>query len=403
MASLVDSAASFGHRLVELGFDESVKAALAKQDLNTFAALAFASSTQPGQIDEDKFNLLVKACFGDKAVTLGVQSQLRRLIFEAITCTVQSISQRVSGGDDCKDSKMPPQERDRRLADQRERLPGLLIRNATEPAHGLVDKFVKMLSDACLKHVPLHSCVSREDELCHEKNTSKLLTIEHNQLVLKSKDLRNSVDLSCPLHVQQAMTRRALAADQAGLITFQVLDAVTHSFLSHLSRAAPPGFARPTVHSLVRADQELWKLVADEAGSKIHKDATGGKPLDAMFKRLATEPAVLFHLLPTPAAVPEPKPNTNRRQRKRPRSASSDAHSEDTKRCKPKKHFTKMPKQLQGLLPKNKKGEALCFNYNLPHGCKEQVKGHPPKCGRGLHQCMRCGRTHGQHECPNKD
>ena len=157
---------------------------------------------QPGQIDEDKFNLLVKACFGDKAVTLGVQSQLRRLIFEAITCTVQSISQRVSGGDDCKDSKMPPQERDRRLADQRERLPGLLIRNATEPAHGLVDKFVKMLSDACLKHVPLHSCVSREDELCHEKNTSKLLTLEHNQLVLKSKDLRSSVDLSCPLHVQ---------------------------------------------------------------------------------------------------------------------------------------------------------------------------------------------------------
>ena len=79
MASLVDSAAAFALRplrLAEVGLEPSVKHALEKQDSNGFAKLAFASSTQPGQIYEDKLAVLLKICFGPKDVTLGLQSQL---------------------------------------------------------------------------------------------------------------------------------------------------------------------------------------------------------------------------------------------------------------------------------------------------------------------------------------
>ncbi|CAK9032738.1 Pullulanase 1 [Durusdinium trenchii] len=180
--NFVEVEAAFCHRMTELENDNSQQKGLLDQGLNSFAKLAFAASNQPGQIDETKFGKLVTTCFAADSVTLGLESQMRRLIFEAITHTVQSIADRTRDPIAGEDMKMPPQERDRRLADQRLRLGGLLIRHATEPAHGLVDKFVKMVHDSCLKYIPLPGCVSREDELCNERTSKKLLHLEHNQL-----------------------------------------------------------------------------------------------------------------------------------------------------------------------------------------------------------------------------
>lgn len=77
MAGLIDSEAAFTHRLLELRFTEAEREALKKQDLVTFAALAFAASVQPGQIDETKFAALVQACFGSADATVGQPGKLR--------------------------------------------------------------------------------------------------------------------------------------------------------------------------------------------------------------------------------------------------------------------------------------------------------------------------------------
>lgn len=399
MANLTDSGAAFCHRMTELEFDNSQQKGLLDQGLNSFAKLAFAASNQPGQIDETKFGKLVTTCFAADSVTLGLESQMRRLIFEAITHTVQSIADRTRDPIAGEDMKMPPQERDRRLADQRLRLSGLLIRHATEPAHGLVDKFVKMVHDSCLKYIPLPGCVSREDELCNERTSKKLLHLEHNQLVVKSKDSSMRLDLNCPLRLQQALTRRALAADQAGVVSFAALDMVTHGFLAHLNRPVPPGFDGPSVSSVIRADQELWKLVADAAGSKIQADATGTKPLDALFQKMSSEATVVFHLLPTPKGAGGDKPY--KKTKKRP--VSSGSEDSEPKRRKPdkpdKSKRAAVPKALKGLSARNKKGVPYCFNFNLAHGCTGKASGTPLRCSRGLHACMKCGREHGQHEC----
>ncbi|OLP80515.1 hypothetical protein AK812_SmicGene39062 [Symbiodinium microadriaticum] len=100
---------------------------------------------------------------------------------------MQIIAQRAIGSAEEGDSKMPPQERDRRLCDQRKRLSGLLIKHATEPALMLVDKFVKMARDACLSYVPLSACASREDEMSCAKPDKKLLSMEHPHDRVQSK------------------------------------------------------------------------------------------------------------------------------------------------------------------------------------------------------------------------
>ena len=83
MASLIDSTAAFNHRLQELRFSANESEALRKQDISTFGELAFAASSQPGQIDDNMFADLVKTCFGVEdasAASLGLRSKLRRVV-----------------------------------------------------------------------------------------------------------------------------------------------------------------------------------------------------------------------------------------------------------------------------------------------------------------------------------
>ena len=248
---------------------------------------------------------------------------------------------------------MPPQERDRRLADQRQRLAGVQIRHASEPSHALVDKFVKMLHDACLSYVPLSSCTSREDEMACMRTEKQLLTMERNQLVLKVKEPSGRVDLGSELRVLQSLTYLALAADQAGLISFKILDAIHQSFLVHLSRPAPPGFDPPAIASLLRADQELWKLVSDEGGSKVQQDDSGRN-----FDRLYSSPTVVFYMLPTPKQSADGK--------KRRKSVDSESASPQRKKAKKstQKSSGRMPKALVGLSSKDKHGVPYCYNFN---------------------------------------
>ena len=54
----------------------------------------------------------------------------------------------------------------------------------------------------------------------------------------------------------------------------------------------------------------------------------------------------------------------------------------------------RMPPGLEGCRATTNKGEAICFNYNLPGGCSRTVtKG---RCEKGLHACAKigCGKMH---------
>ena len=307
--------------------------------------------------------------------------------FEAITFTIQSIAQHATGS--AEEGGAPPQERDRRLCDQRKRLSGLLIKHATEPAHMLVDKFVKMAHDACLAYVPLSACASREDEMSCAKPDKKLLSMEHNKIVFKAKEPAVRVDLGSEMRVHQALLRRALAADQAGLISFSVLDTIHQEFLAHLSRPTPPVFDPPSIQSLLRAGQQLWKLVADSVGSNIQQDETGQKPLDVAFKKFCHDGSVVFYLLPTHSVT---KPRKDPKKRQVDEGEAEFAEAPGGKKRKDDKGPMRMPKALQGLPSKNRNGVPFCFNF-------KEASGGPCRCRRGLHQCMKCFKPHGQHKC----
>ena len=395
MATYAESSASFANRAKEIQFRQEHLDALGAQDIRNFNQLAFSVCSQPGQIDTQKFQDLVDAVFPTGA-SIGLQASLRQLAYESLTVAVAAIKQRIEGPDEGSIRKLPAHEREEHVRRQARRITGLQISGDYEPAHAVVDAFVNMLEESILKVLPLSKCISRDQELKQAKADKQMVVLENHQLHVKAKTLENESSLSNELRVHNAMVRRGLAMDQANLMTFSQHDKIMREFLGHLTREHPPGFKGPDIQSILRADQELWVRCADQCRTNLKVGADGKLPLDVAAESLYMSSTVLFHLLPLPTS------RAAKRSRTPTRSNENDDKEPKKKKKKQKGERTKLPEDLKGFSGVNKQKQRICYNYNLAHGCtldaKKDQSGHM-KCQRGLHQCIRCHKSHPLHSC----
>ena len=150
MASLVDSEASFKHRVLEL-LGSTEYEALKRQGLVTYADLAFAVCEQPDKVSENLFDATCQKVFG---------TAVRRLVFEGMTFVINDLKHRAESGD-LPPRSLPLQEREERRLRQVGQLRGLLIEGELEPSHSLVDKAAQMLQDGTVSYIPPSNCISR--------------------------------------------------------------------------------------------------------------------------------------------------------------------------------------------------------------------------------------------------
>ena len=88
-------------------------------------------------------------------------------------------------------------------------------------------------------------------------------------------DNKIKVDTSSELQVQWAFQRRGLAFDQCQLISYATHDKWVQTLLSSLTREPPPGFARVTMEQAIRADQEIFTVMAQElSGPQMHQEVS---------------------------------------------------------------------------------------------------------------------------------
>ena len=399
MSHYADSKASFQHRALEIGLQDDQVGALSDHDLVTYNKLAYAVCGQPGQIDEARFqNVLTNVFQG--IVSLGVEASMRQLCYEPITIAIAAIKQRVEPKDD---KVLPPQERDERTRRVADSITGFEVKGDLEPAHCVVDAYISMVEESCLKILPLSKCISRDQELNHAKVDKSIVTIENHQLQVRPKELEVFADLSTELRVQHAFTRRGLALEMANLMSYNVREKITRSFMSYLTQSVPSAFQRPDISAILRADRELWTRAADECRSNLKVNAHGKLPLDeAMLKLYQTAP-VLFFLLPLPKSAKrarEDEPD------KRP--AGGDKQDDDKPPKNPKKKSgdrrAKVPEGLRGYSGINKHKKRVCYKYNMAHGCQNTTKkdGKFDACNRGIHQCIKCHEAHSLMDCSHK-
>ena len=72
--------------------------------------------------------------------------------------------------------------------------------------------------------------------------------------------------------------------------------------LGQMTRDAPTGFSKVTAGQVIRADRELFTLMAQELQGPLQPDARGELPMDKKLRELRTDPRVTMFLLPLPKA-----------------------------------------------------------------------------------------------------
>eukprot|EP00435_Cladocopium_sp_Y103_P006180 s2711_g2.t1 len=405
MASYAESNASFKHRAQQIQLADDHIQALYDNDIRCFNHLAFAVNGQPGQLDQERFqNLVDMLC--PRGASIGVQAGLKQLAYEALTVAVAAIKQRIETPDDAV-RKLPAQEKDQRLKTMREKISGFEITGDYEPAHCVIDAFAAMLEEGALRHFPLSRCVSRELEMLSIKSDKQVVLLEGHQLQVRPKGAELSSEFGNELRVHQAMIRRGLALEMSNLATYSVHEKVMRKFMHHLNMQAPPGYKAVSIDAILRADRELWTKVADKVRSELRADKDGVMPVDKALEELADSAAVAFHLLPLPGASHASSANKRKTpdddEAPKKEQPKAQPKPQPKRRTKGRQGRTNLPAGLHGYSGWNKQKQRICYNYNMPHGCANNVtkENNFDKCSRGMHQCIKCHGKHPLNQCSN--
>ena len=405
MTSMIESVAAFKQRCNEIQASGDLYTKLSAQTIDSFRSLAFAMGSPQAPPTDAQFEAFTTAFFGSGA-SIGQKAMIRHLHFEASALVVQTY--RDMAGTDSAGStairRIPPPEKRARLEKQKSRLNGLMLVGELEPSYQLLDVCNHQYETGVLTWIPPSKCSKREVEIsAGQKDNPSLLKVEQGVLKVGPGAPSLECDVSDSLRAQWAWMRRGIACDSCCVISYNVHQKWVQKLLDCRSHTPPPGYSAVSIQQCVRADRELFMLLAREVAPPFKVDSTGKSPLDAHIERLMCDPRVQQCLLPLQRA-----------------SASLAADAISSKPNKPGKPQPKSKMKGKGKVSKEPRGKPdelkgydcrtpdgnVCWGHNLDSGCKEQTKKNAkgiPFCTKGLHICVVCHKVgHGLSTCRAK-
>lgn len=401
MVSLIDSAAQFSQRLQDLSVSDGLRRSLKQAGLVTYGGMAYAHG-QPGQpIDDAAFEQWIFQNVMQNA-TVADLSNAKRILFESQTLVFAALKESLTVPEPSSTKRIPPMERETRMAQLRNRLQGLLIEGPLEPSHGLLDTCATMQHLNEIRYIPPEKATSRSHEVLHQKSPSKQLDISADQLVIKEHKDTPDMTATSALQVQEAFNRRGIAMVFADLVQHTAYTRYITTLFSHLHREPPAGFSRCTVSQIVSADKAVWQFLL-ESNLRPKRDELGTLPLDRALQTALESYMVSFLLLPHPVrkeSTPSPK--------KVNKAANSNSGGKGQGNFvkqnwnKPKggkkgfgkgKFSSRVPASIHKLggCSHDPDGNPICYPYNCD-GCSDAADG--ARCKRGMHVCAKCFGLH---------
>ncbi|CAE7505752.1 unnamed protein product [Symbiodinium sp. CCMP2592] len=380
MANYFESQSVLQSRLSVVGFaEDDVQKIL--PEVGNLRRLAFISSFTPGQTDEGPLMQVLKDIL-KRDLTIADKANWRAVYNEAFAMVTAEMKQRIEKADP--ESTVRPlsqPERSERYERQAKKLVGISLKGPLEPADALVDLAVASYEANELRYIPWDRCVSKEAELAGEKKRDVRFTVEESsgKLRIEHKQPDLVADTSSEILVQQALTRRALAMDQANLIEFSVADQRTQRLMKARMQSPAEHFARPTWKQLESADRQLFAELRDKTRAGVQTVASG-RPLDSLLPdaMYMNEVSCLLQPFPAPSMKDAPqKPDAPKWERPSPYTKGGGKGKKGKQRF-----MTRLPAGLEGCRSHTNRGGPICFAFNLG-GCS--TKGQ--KCEKGLHIC----------------
>ena len=421
----IDSEAFFNARMLAVGLSATEATAIRAKGWLTLAIFAFASSWVPGQQDERPFvDKVIIPILAD--ADHASAPKLRRLMFEAYTLSVADLRAKLNRTSDDPPIRMSQPERNSRMVKLRNRLPGLSIIEGLEPSHKLVDVFVQMAEDDSIEYVPWEELTERQQEIhgiSKDKEVTDVVFKPDRLGFVKSSvvnDNHASADLTSDLKLKQALTRRGIAMDLAGLCGYEQHQLLVEMFLREYLRP-PIEDHRPTsLEQIKRADRHVFTRLAEHTMSGIRPHAGMDPPIEAALKLIMLEPALSYLLMQGQSSRSSGKGGktedpTDKAARKRKHeegiaaAKAAKAARLATKGSKPASSSTaptsgkgnrkggNLPQALIGKQAIGADGRRRCYSYNMG-GCALAADG--AECSKGWHLCMEIGCDK-PHSCKN--
>lgn len=397
--SFSDSEAVFFQRCREIGFDEDSIVKLKDKQLTTMSRFAFACNFAPANSDETPLVNLAKEIYGRDVSTVEM-SFVRRVFNEAYVNVASDIRSKAESTDETPVRRLAPAERAERLKQQQRRLKGINIAGPLEPGDSLVDKCIAIYESDRIQYVPWETAVSREHELLTGLKKDTQLTFDGSGVLkLQKAHQIEPCSTGSEIQVKYALTRRALAMEQANLVSFALMEAWSEKMMQCRLEEPSSGFARTTMKQLELADRKLFVVIGECTREGIRANSNG-RPIDAIFEKCAQSSEVLSLLQPRPTVAAKQDKETPKAPQERPwkrqRTESVGKGGNKGKGKSKGSGGARIPHELLSLgevSAATPKGARLCFGYNLkrcPHPVDKQ------KCERGLHCCCMkgCYRQH---------
>ena len=253
-----------------------------------------------------------------------------------------------------------------------------------------------MIEDGVLQYLPPEKCLSRHDEIQNQKTEQQVSFDSQGNLKVTKRAADLSCDTSGELKLRQALTRKALACDQAGLCSFNRLEEWHNQMMNATMRLPPSGHKYVTMQQVLNADRELWSLMSQDSRGNLKVAAGAEPPLDKLIGKLRESPQVLCFMTPLPGQAhaqpskPQPaEPKQNTPGPKRPiADATGPKPFPKTKQRRTTEPGGKTVKDLLNSLPPNcvsktEAGKFICLHFNNGT-CRRQKSS---SCNMGLHMC----------------
>ena len=145
-----------------------------------------------------------------------------------------------------------------------------------------------------------------------------MITLERGALKQTVISNLQDVDTNTELKLYFALQRRHLAFDLVNLLSWSVCQKWLDKLMSTLVSDAPSNFSAITLTQVMRADREIFSILASEHKGSLKAAAGGRPPLEEPFERLMHDPRINVDLIAMPkvAAQQPPKrplePESNR-------------------------------------------------------------------------------------------
>ena len=401
--SIVDSAAAFERKCKELRGGDDLFAGLSALGVTDFSTLAFTLGTPQKAPTDEQFEDLGGKVF--QSPTLGQLALLRKLHFEATTLMVASINEQVKTDTSDPTSlakRLPAAEKQSRLEIQMKRLAGLKIAGELAPSHQLLDVTNAMVESGVLTWIAPSKCSKRDDEIqANIKPAASTLQIEQSTLRVAQVPVATTADVGSELKLQWAMQRRGIAMDQCRLLDWAYHEEWVQWLLQTLTKDVPAGFAAVKLDQLLRADKELWTILAQQQ-SKSLKPVNDQPVLNEDFKKLTTDPSVTMLILPLPTTGPKAQQPIQPKKTDPPKTGGNPTAPPNKKR-KITRAERNCPEELKKYTLRLEGKGNICWNFNMACGCSNNTTGTPAKCMRGFHVCAHCHRPgHSVTTCRSK-